>query len=101
MVKIGEYLAEKRAETNEMQKDQAARLGLDPSSLIHYSNGRNFGKKILQRIIDEYGKTPEEVKKIYRTQVTQEEIDRAEIALQVGADKRTAEDLVVWIKYGI
>lgn len=100
-----EYLKEKRDLEGIDQREQARKLEISPEELSRYVTGKRQLKKDLQKIINVYGTTDLEKIAIYRTQVTEEEIQRAERLISetraVGEFIVTPIDLVVWIKYGI
>lgn len=99
---LAEFLQKKREEAGIQQKDQAQLLGIDPPELTRYLKGkREVSEKFLNKILEVYGKNVEDKKAIYRTRVSQEEIDRAETAIECGVDKITPLSLVTWIKYGV
>jgi transcriptional regulator with XRE-family HTH domain len=99
---LAEFLKQKREEAGIQQKDQAALLGIEAPELTRYIKGkRKVSEKFLNKILEVYGKNTKALKAIYSTRVSQEEIGRAETAIQCGAEKKSPLDLVVWIKYGV
>ena len=98
---LAAYLEQKRKEEGILQNEQAAKMELTPNELNRYIKGKRELKKDLQKIIACYGNTANELRAIYGTQISQEEINRAENVIKDGLGKRKAIDLVVYIKYGV
>jgi transcriptional regulator with XRE-family HTH domain len=97
---LAAYLQAKREAEGLLQQEQAEKIGIAPEQLTRYIKGVRKPKKDLQKILDYYGTTDEERWAIYSTQISQEELDRAETALKREAEV-TPLELAVWIKYGI
>jgi transcriptional regulator with XRE-family HTH domain len=102
---LRDYLKEKRDQEGILQQEQARKMGLKPEDLARYMTGKRQIKKDLQKILDYYGTTEAERRAIYRTQVSAEELARAEKLIEettrLGGFQVDPVGLATWIKYGI
>jgi transcriptional regulator with XRE-family HTH domain len=93
------FLQKKRICENITQKEQAEKIGIPPAELTRIIKGkRPLAKKLFQKIIDAY---PEDSAEIKKTQISAEEIGRAETLKKEGVETRNAEQIAGFLKYGI
>jgi transcriptional regulator with XRE-family HTH domain len=99
---LAEFLQQKRIEAGIDQQTQARLIGIEPPELTRYIKGkRRVTPRFLQQLLEAYGKSTKDIKDIYRTQISQDEIGRAETIVHCGAEKHTPIDLAVWLKFGV
>ena len=100
---FGLWLEKKRTADGMTLLQQAELVGISECLLCGYSCGaRVLTEKTVNRIAEDYDLDAEQLRELYATVMTSEEIARAEKAIDLlKSESMTATELAVWIRYGV
>ena len=100
---FGLWLEKKRIADGMTLQQQAELVGISDSLLCGYSCGaRVLTEKTVNRIAEAYDLDAKQLRELYASAMTSEEIARAGKAIELLKTKSmTATELAVWIRYGL